>query len=280
MTIAWGRRIGAVVVSVLLLAATACGDGGPRTMLTGTVNIGGKSDQPGFNLHSRHSDSGFEVDLIHYLGEELNFTPQITDVTSSHREESLKNGKNKLVIATYSITDDRKEDMDFVGPYLSTSQGMLVREESKIHGLADITAEKSICTGEGSTSASAHLLPGNLQPYEQPDFSTCVSDLLNKQADAVFTDKVILYGYAQVHKSLRVVRDLSFGSANRYGIGLAKGHMNDCKALVRALRNFLNEKWSAYFKNQFESIVEAFPDWENRFKPSVDELNQYSSCPV
>ncbi|MDI3405631.1 transporter substrate-binding domain-containing protein [Streptomyces cavernicola] len=276
------HRSARAVAVALLLTVTACGEPGDRTRLDGTVHIGGKIDQPGFALHSEHTDRGFEVDLAAYLGEQIGFKSKFHDVVSAKRERTLIEGESELVIATYSITPERDETVDFVGPYFVTRQGFLVAEDYQgIKGTKDV-AGKSLCTVEGSTSENV-ALPPKTTLHMETDYSTCVRKVQQGDVDAVFTDEALLYGYVEQHKNskapLKVVPDVSYGSFNRYGIGLQEGWQGDCKKLRNALRTYLTEEWARDVKAQLPALVDAYPGtWENRFRPDPQDLNKYSSC--
>ncbi|MFC9219638.1 transporter substrate-binding domain-containing protein [Streptomyces hygroscopicus] len=276
------------MAALLLATVTACGPSGSsdgkdeKSVLHDTVFIGGKTDQPGFNLHAAHTDRGLEVDLANYLGRELDFNPKFHDVVSAKREQELKERSSALVIATYSITPDRERQVDFVGPYLVTGQGFLIREDYQGLKTEKDVAGKVICTAEGSTSAVAQLPRGTTRHIET-DYSTCVRKLQAEAVDAVFTDEALLYGFVEQQKNskvpLKVAPGITSGQINRYGIGLRKGHTADCKKLLRALRTYLTEEWATDVRAQLRALVHAYPgDWENRFRPDPEDLNRYSSC--
>ncbi|MFF9201151.1 transporter substrate-binding domain-containing protein [Streptomyces sp. NPDC014986] len=279
------RRTRITVTALLLLTAAACQQADPQPddkSLTGTVYIGVKTDQPGFSQHREHNDRGFEVDLASYLGEEIGFAPKFHDVVSAEREQELVNKSLDMIIATYSITPKRDDRVDFVGPYFITKQGFLVRADYRgIRNEKDV-AGKVVCTVEGSTSAIAQL-PGGTTPHTESDYSTCVRKLQQKDVDAVFTDEALLYGYVEQYRNskvpLEVVRDVSFGSINRYGIGLPEGRPENCARLREALRGYLTEEWASDVKAQLPALVAAYPgDWENRFRPDPEDVDTYSSC--
>ncbi|GHE81939.1 glutamate-binding protein [Streptomyces longispororuber] len=277
----------AVAAATALLAApVACapdgGDGDDASVLTGTTHIGTSFDHPGFSLHAGRTVRGLDVDLASYLGEAIGFTPRFQDVTIDAREQELREGAADLVISVYSITPERQKVVDFVGPYLMTQQGFLVREDyDGIKSEKDVRG-KLLCTAEKSTSSAADL-PPEATFLEERDFSTCVRKLQRGSVDAVFSDEAMLFGYVQQQRRskvpLRVVPNVSFGLTNRYGIGLKKGHTDDCRKLLRALRTYLVEEWAGDVKVQLPALVDAYPaDWENRFKPDPHDLNTYSSC--
>lgn len=278
------RRLVRTVAALLLITVTACvsDDKDEESGLRDTVFIGGKTDQPGFNLHAAHTDRGLEVDLANYLGGEIGFHPKFHDVISANREQELKEGSSALIIATYSIAPDRERNVDFVGPYLVTGQGFLIREDYQGLKTEKDVAGKEICTVDGSTSAEAELPRGTTR-QKVADYSTCVRKLQRGAIDAVFTDEALLYGFVEQQKNskvpLKVAPGVTAGQINRYGIGLPKGHTADCKSLVRALRTYLTEEWAADVQAQLPALVHAYPgDWENRFRPDPEDLDHYSSC--
>ncbi len=280
-----GHRLARLTAAALLLltgAACTGTDDGDEDHLHGTVFIGGKNDQPGFNLSKGPTDRGFEVDLAAYLGRQIGFTPKFYDVVSSQREQELVSESSALVIATYSITPERDRKVDFVGPYFVTKQAFLVREDYQGIKREKDVAGKVVCTVENSTSAIAPL-PGDTTPHLESTYSTCVRKLQQGDVDAVFTDEALLYGFVEQQKNskvpLRVVPDVSFGNINRYGIGLPQGRTSDCRKLRKALRGYLAEEWAGDVKAQLPALVAAYPgDWENQFRPDPEDVDTYSSC--
>ncbi|MET7715255.1 transporter substrate-binding domain-containing protein [Streptomyces sp. NPDC005407] len=276
----WPVRAATALFLVSALTGTACNDSqeGP-SVLTGTVKVGSKYDQPGFHVHHDHEDAGFDTDLARYLGQELGFQPAFLDVPSARREQSLENGHSDLVIATYSITPERQKRVDFAGPYLKTYQGLLVRAgDRRIRKRADV-ADKILCTAAGSTSTRKFLPPGTTL-YERSDYSTCVKELLDENVDAVFTDTAVLHGFTQQYGNnrLRVLPDVTFGTPNYYGVGLPKGHQSDCQRIAAALKRYLQgSAWATSFRAHLPAIVAAHPGtWENKYKPDPGAMDEYS----
>lgn len=253
------------------------------------VNIGSKVDQPGFNVLRAHRWIGFEADLSASLGRELGFTPQYLDVPSAARETLLLSGGVTLVIATYSITPQRAQQVDFVGPYLKTRQGLLVKKGKKgkteIKTVAD-TAGKTICTVQGSTSAperdpagQGNYLHEDAKFIYLSDYQACVDDVYAGTSDAVWTDIPILYGYADnKDMPMEVVEGIEVGKNQLYGIGIHKGYPQRCRALEGALKNFLRDEWLRRFTTRFSSLTEANPDFEASYKPTEEEVDQHTTC--
>ncbi|MGE2734112.1 glutamate ABC transporter substrate-binding protein [Mycolicibacterium vaccae] len=212
--------------AVLPLTATACGDGGSGGD-GDTIVIGTKFDQPGLGMKNPDgSMSGFDVDVAKYVAGELGYSPEQIEwkeAPSAQRENLIQNGQVTMIAATYSITDARKEKVDFAGPYLVTGQSLLVRSDNNdITGPAALENNKVLCSVSGSTPAQKikdEYEGVQLQQYDT--YSACIEALKNGAVDAVTTDEVILAGYAaQSPGAFKVVGEPF--SEERYGIGLKK----------------------------------------------------------
>ncbi|BBY16508.1 glutamate ABC transporter substrate-binding protein [Mycolicibacterium litorale] len=221
------RRVAAAIALAVAVpfAATACGGGGGGD--ENKIVIGTKFDQPGLGLRNPDGTmSGFDVDVATYVAGELGYSPEQIEwkeSPSGQRETLIQNDQVDYIVATYSITDSRKEKVDFAGPYLVTGQSLLVREDNTdITGAASLQNNKRLCSVSGSTPAQKikDEYPGvQLQQYDT--YSACIEALKNGAIDAVTTDEVILAGYAaQTPGAFKIVGDTF--SEERYGIGLKK----------------------------------------------------------
>ncbi len=228
----------------------------------GKVKVGVKEDQPGLGYldPTTNTRSGFDVDIARWIAASLGYDEdkiEFTAIPSANREQAIVNGDIDYYVGTYSITDKRKEQISFAGPYFVTGQGLLVAADNdSITGKDSLTAEDVVCSATGSTSIQRISAETPAKTKEYDTYSTCVEDLKNGQVDAVTTDEAILIGYAaQDPDKLKVVGDVF--SEERYGVGIAKGDT--------AFQEFINtmftdggEVWTAIFeKNLGASGVEA-----------------------
>jgi glutamate transport system substrate-binding protein len=235
------RRLAAAALAGLAVAAlAACGSGGegpnpspalvPGATPNGLLTIGIPFDQPGIGLKDGTSYRGFDVETATYVAKALGVPESnITwkEATGAAREQLLTSGQVDLVFSTYSITDARKQVVDFAGPYFLAHQDLLVRRnETEITG-PDTLNGRDLCSVPGTTSAAnvVQRYQGRIQLKELPRFSDCVQALADSQVDAVTTDDVILAGYAaepQYRGQLKVVGK-GF-SDESYGVGVRKGN--------------------------------------------------------
>jgi glutamate transport system substrate-binding protein len=124
----------------------------------GKVVIGVKYDQPGLGFKGATDKvpSGFDIEIAKLLVADLGIDPESANVTwketiSDNREPYLEAGEVDLVLASYSITDERREIVGQTGPYFITGQQLMVRTDSDIESVEDVQGME-ICSVTGSTS--------------------------------------------------------------------------------------------------------------------------------
>lgn len=261
-------------VSALSLALTGCGksDSGTAkepaveskvsfeagtTMETlnkaGSIKIGVKFDQPGLGYKDPakgDTPEGFDISMGKIVAGKLGIPAdkiEWVETVSKNRESFISNGTVDIVIASYSITDERKKVVGMAGPYYETGQQLLVRkDDSSITG-PETLAGKGVCSVTGSTSIKTVQEKYGADPKPLATYSECVQALLNKTVDAVTTDGPILLGYAaQDPEKLKVVGEPF--STERYGIGYKLGDTAMCKFLTDTINeSFKDGEWEKAF---------------------------------
>ncbi|HEY0888963.1 MAG TPA: glutamate ABC transporter substrate-binding protein [Nocardioides sp.] len=204
---------------------------------SGTIKIGVKFDQPGIGFKGATDDMpvGFDPEMGKILAADLGIAPE--DITwvetiSANREPFLQSGEVDLVIASYSITDERRAVVGQAGPYYVTGQQLLVRSDSDIASLEDV-AGTEVCSVTGSTSLE-NIEAEGATPRGFDTYSECVDQVLNGTVDAMTTDGAILLGYAAEHPDeLKVVVDPF--SEERYGVGYSLDHPEMCEWIVETI---------------------------------------------
>ncbi len=122
----------------------------------GTLNVGVKADVIGFGYQDTLTGeyTGMEIDLAQMIADTLGVDVEYTTVTAATRGELLDSGDIDCVLATFTITDERKESWDFTTPYYTDHVTVLVKDESGITNLEGL-ADKTVGVSSGSTSAKS-----------------------------------------------------------------------------------------------------------------------------
>jgi glutamate transport system substrate-binding protein len=255
-------RLAAVLASAALVLGACGGDddgGGEGAGDTAAGNgdgegltIGIKFDQPGLGLREGDTYSGRDVDVAKAVAEKMGVSEdqiEFVETPSAQRETMLDTGQVDMIFATYSITDSRKETVQFGGPYFVAGQDLLVAADSDITGPDDLDG-RLLCSVAGSTSAQnvKDEVPG-VQLQEYATYSECLEQLANGTIEALTTDDTILAGYAaqeQYAGQFKVVGNTF--SEELYGVGLPKD-ADTCEEI----NGYLTELWE---DGTMEQIIE------------------------
>jgi glutamate transport system substrate-binding protein len=265
------------VATAAALGLSACGGGDSKGGSTPDgITIGIKFDQPGLGLKEGANYTGFDVEVAKYVAKELGYdAAKVTfkEAPSAQRETLLTNGQVKLVVGTYSITDERKQKVSFAGPYFIAGQSILVRsEETAITDVKSLDGKK-LCSVTGSTSAVRvkAVLAKKAQLQEYDTYSKCVTALAGGAVDAVTTDDTILAGFASqpaYQGKLKIVGGVF--SEERYGVGLKKGDTELCGKVNAALKKMVDD-------GTWKTAVQASLGKAN-FTPSPQNPPKLDAC--
>ena len=120
----------------------------------GILRVGVKNAVVGFGYQDPATGeySGMEIELAKKLADQLGVDVEFTTVTAATRTELLDSGDIDCVLATFTITDERKQSWDFTTPYYTDYVTVLVEDSSGITSLADLKG-KLVGVSSGSTSA-------------------------------------------------------------------------------------------------------------------------------
>ncbi len=250
---------GLAIVAALAMAAglmSACGGGGtstngsgsaPETGVVGKAHrdkkivIGVKADQPGLGLQASGKYEGFDIEIGKIIAKGLGVDESGIEwrtTTTPNREPFIQQGMVDLVVATYTINDDRKTKVNFAGPYFVAGQDLLVKTDNTSITGPETLDDKKVCSVSGSTPAKriqTQHPKAKLQLFDA--YSKCVDALSKGSVDAVTTDNIILAGYAaqsQYTGKFKVVGKPF--SAEPYGVGLKKDDKSSCTKINDILK--------------------------------------------
>lgn len=209
----------------------------------GVLRVGVKNAVIGFGYQDPVTNeySGMEISLAQKIADSLGVEVEYTAVTAATRTELLDSGDIDCVLATFTITDERKQSWDFSTPYYTDYVTVLVENSKNIKSIADLK-DKKIGVSSGSTSAKSlvkemiekKVIEGTgfdeekfdpatwkegvaFQQYD--DYPTISTALSAGEVDAFCVDKSILAAYLTDSRSYI---DDQF-APQEYGVATAKG---------------------------------------------------------
>ncbi|OFK23725.1 glutamate ABC transporter substrate-binding protein [Olsenella sp. HMSC062G07] len=206
-------------------------------------------------------DAGLAQLLARYvLGDQAKF--ELTKVTSDTRESVLQNNQVDCVLATYSITDDRKKVISFAGPYYNSRQGILVaKDNADINGVEDL-AGKNVAVQSGSTGPD--IMTQTCPDAKQQLFKTSAEAqeaLMQGRVDAYVVDRTMQEStVAKQPDDFKLVGE-PFGPNDSYGIGLPL------------------DSDGVAFVNAFLQDVEDNGSWEKLWKICIGNRTGQATAP-
>ena len=234
------RALAALAAVACTMSLAACG-----ADESGKIRIGIKFDQPGLGFKKSGTYVGFDVDVAKYVAKKLGYSEDEIvwkEAPSKQREAMLQNGDVDMILATYSITDERKNAVAFAGPYFVAGQDLLVRKDDhSINGPEDLNG-KRLCSVTGSTSAATvkEKFASEVQLMEQPGYAECATALFSGIVDAVTTDDIILAGLASASRGKLRVVGKPF-TQEYYGVGIKKGDTALAKKINAAITEMIKD---------------------------------------
>ncbi|MDR0758999.1 MAG: transporter substrate-binding domain-containing protein [Treponema sp.] len=217
--------LAAVAGTVFAGGKTESAQGGQLDKIrnAGVLKVGVKSDVPNFGLLNTASNTyeGFEIELSGLIAKEIlgdaakvAFTP----VTAATRGPLLDNGDIDLVIATFTITEERKLTYNFSTSYYTDAVGLLVKKAAGISGLDGLDG-KTVGVAQSATSrqaleAAASAVGASVKFAEFATYPEIKAALDSGRVDAFSVDRSILRGYLD---SETVLLDDAF-SPQDYGV--------------------------------------------------------------
>ena len=210
----------------------------------------------GYRNPSSGQLEGFDIDLAREIARSIFGDPDRIDlrvVDASQRQSALQSGQVDLVVRTYSITCDRKRNVEFSTVYYYANQRILAVKGSGIDSAAALSG-KRVCAVRGTTSLAA-LFALNPRPtlFGVATWTDCLVMLQQGQVDAISTDDVVLSGLAAQDPNVEVVGP-SLG-VEPYGVGIKK----ESSDLVRFVNGALDEMrddgtWERLYEARLRSL--------------------------
>ncbi|MFS0669118.1 transporter substrate-binding domain-containing protein [Peribacillus frigoritolerans] len=218
------------------------------------IVFGVKNDTRLFGLKNPSTGEveGFDIDIAKALAAEIlgdENKVEFKEVTSKTRMALLNNGDIDAIVATMTITEDRKKEVDFTDVYFDAGQSLLVKKGSDIKGIDSLKGKKVLAVKGSTSSINIREKAPEAQVLEFENYSEAFAALKSGQGDALTTDDSILYGMADEDPSYELVGGTF--TEEPYGIAVKKGNTEFVEELNKALKSLkdsgkydeIHDKW-------------------------------------
>ena len=223
----------------------------------GKLTVLSDCDYPPFIQLDNGTPSGFEYDLMDAvakkMGLEVNYlAPQKFDTIIT----TIKSGgKADVGVSSFTITDERSQEIDFTDPYFDSNQGLTVMNSSSYQSAADLAGQK-VAAQSGTTGQTwAEENIPNVQMVPLDTATDCFAALQSGQVEAVALDlPTSRMEIAQSYPDAKVVQEIATGE--QYGIAVSKDNTALRDAINKALADLkadgpydqMMSKYSQYFE--------------------------------
>lgn len=192
----------------------------------GTITFGTNAEFPPFEFVTANGVigefDGIDMAIAKQIAEENGMTAAIENMEFDSLLVALQNGQIDAVIAGMTVTEERKEAVDFSVPYYTATQVMIVKDDSDITCAADM-ADKKICVIQGYTGEVCVNEMG--YPYESFKKGTeAVMELVNGKCDVVVIDSATAAKYVSDNEGLKIVEDPDAFESEEYAVAVQKGN--------------------------------------------------------
>ena len=223
---------------------------------SGSVRVGVFEAQPPFSKFEDGKFQGFEVTLAEALSKDIfggkagkvEFVP----VKASERLRVLEENKVDMVLATFTITNERKQAVDFTTPYFAVNIGVLTRTGDRIKTVSDLHGKPVIA--ESGTTGEAYFRKEGFDVINCATANECYKMLKENKGIGYATDNLLVLAYAVIDSDTEVnIKNL--GPSEFLGVAVQKGN--------KELLDFLNGELiklskEGFMKKTYNETIEPY----------------------
>lgn len=211
---------------------------------SGTINIGVFSDKSPFGYVDENGDyQGYDVYFAERIGKDLGVDINYVSTEAASRIEYLQTGKVDIILANFTVTEERAEEVDFALPYMNVALGVVSHDDNVVTDLEQIGPDDQVIVISGTTAET--YLTKNYPDIALQKFDTYAaakSAFENGTGIAWANDNTEVIAFAAENEGYTVGID-SLGSADTIAPAVTKGN--------ESLLNWLNDEIKALGKENF-----------------------------
>ena len=224
---------------------------------SGTINIGVFSDKAPFGYVDENGEyQGYDIYFAERLGKDLGVKINYVSTEAANRIEYLQTGKVDVILANFTVTDERAEEVDFALPYMNVSLGVVSHKEDVITDLSQVGADEQVIVISGTTAET--YLTKNYPDIKLQKFDTYAaakSAFENGTGVAWANDNTEVIAFAKENEGYTIGID-SLGSSDTIAPAVTKGNTSLLDWLNEEIETLGKEKF--FHKNYEETLVDAY----------------------
>jgi hypothetical protein len=220
-----------------------------KTVTPGSLIMCTNAEFPPYEFHNGNEIVGIDVEICNAIAEKLGLKLEIEDIAFDAIIPEIVSGKADLGAAGMTVTEDRKQNVDFSDSYAHATQVIIIREDSDIAGPDDLKG-KLVGVQQGTTGdlyVSADLGDDAVERYSKG--MEAVQALTQSKVDAVIIDGETAKQYVKEVPGLRIL-DESY-TDEEYAIAVQKGNTQLLDAINTAIGELKKN-------GTFDKIVEKY----------------------
>lgn len=211
---------------------------------SGYINIGVFSDKSPFGYVDENGKyQGYDIYLAERLAKDLGVEVKYVSTEAANRIEYLQTGKVDIILANFTVTEERKEEVDFGLPYMNVSLGVVSHKDNVIKSIDEIKKEDEIIVISGTT-AEIYLIKNypdiKLQKYDA--YAQAKTAFENGNGVAWANDNTEVMAFALTNKDYEVGIS-SLGDKDTIAPAVTKGNST--------LLDWINKEIELLGKEQF-----------------------------
>lgn len=259
------KKIAVIFIAVIVMGIFSVGCVAKEEAGDQPLVIGMELAYPPFETKDdKGNPMGVSVDLANALGEFIGRPVKIENTNWDGLIPSLQTGKVDVVISSMTITDERKEVVDFSIPYSRSYLGLLVNKESGISTVEDLDQEGKVIDVKkgtiGAVYAKKNLTKATVNALSSENAG--VTEVLQGKADAFIYDQLTIYRQNQQNKDKTDIVQIPAQDSEDWGMVVKKGNTE----LLSQIDDFIKDYRE---KGGFDEITNKYMAEE---KQIFDEL--------
>lgn len=270
-------KIAAVGVTAALAVVALAGCGGSsesgsdgnvyRTLEeiqeSGTIKIGVFSDKHPFGYMDENGEyQGYDIYFGNQLAKDMGVEVEYVSTEPANRVEYLETGKVDMILANFTVTDERAQKVDFCNPYMNVSLGVVSPKDAVVESLDDLGADDAIIVIAGTTAETylAENYPDvAVKKYE--NYASAKTAFENKEGACWISDNTEVIAFASQSDDF-VVGIPELGSTDTIAPAVSKGNTTLLEWVNEEMAKLGSENF--FHKDYEETLTDTYgPEYED-----------------